>query len=86
MYRAKREDVLAMTSAARTLQLTSAFLLCMLAFAWPSLAESRSLHWSSLTVHLKIDEQGKLHISERHAMKKRSWRPLKVQRLATLAC
>jgi hypothetical protein len=44
------------------------FLCCVLWFALPTLAQARTLHWSSLTVHVQIDEEGALHITERHAM------------------
>lgn len=49
------------------LKLISAGLLCAL-LSWPPLAAAKDMHWSSLTVHLQIDEQGLLHITERHAM------------------
>lgn len=52
---------------ATLLKLISAGLLCAL-LSWPSLAAAKDMHWSSLTVHLQIDEQGLLHITERHAM------------------
>lgn len=45
---------------------------CVIALALltgsPSLAHAKSLHWPSLEVHLKIDEEGLLHITERHTM------------------
>ena len=34
----------------------------------PTLADAKSLHWPSLEVALRIDEQGLVHITERHAM------------------
>ena len=58
------------------------------------LAQDRALHWDALTVHARLDGQGLLHVTERHAMvfdgpwnggertfQLRSWQRLDVQSL-----
>lgn len=49
-------------------QVMLAALLCVLSFGWANPAAARTLHWPSLTVDLRIDEEGLLRITERHEM------------------
>ena len=76
---------------------TRSFLVCCaILFATPH-AMARTLDWPSLTVNVQVDEEGVLHITERHAMRfdgdwnggerafrLRTWHTLKLESVAEL--
>src|SRR5687767_7776428 len=51
----------------RTPTITLLFLIAVV-FGQPIAAQERSLYWDSLTVHVQVDAQGTLHVTERQAI------------------
>lgn len=73
------------------------FLVALLFVALPTIAQERALSWDALTVHVRIDAQGVLHVTERQAMvfdgdwnggervfQLRSWHSLALQSFAEI--